>query len=175
VVSRTTSAPRRGPRPSAALNSNPISKAKAMSVRNHLLDGEYILTQSPPFCLTTHRLMRYDEGAESPERNELTHYPRERLASVERVPTPDHRLMVLASMTLLGGFLLLTIGFVTSILAIGAGIAGIFYGSMKGEGYYQPHLHGIGEEEKARWRVAYRGSWRYIRTLQEVLRESPEL
>lgn len=146
-----------------------------MSVRDHLLGGEYILAQSPPFYLTTHRLMRYDEGSGSPEGNELTHYPRERLASVERVRTPDHRLMVLASVTLLGGVLLLVIGFVTSILAIGAGIAGIFYGSMRGEGYYQLHIHGIGKEEKARWRVAYRGSGRYIRTLQEILRESPEM
>ena len=146
-----------------------------MSVRDHLLGDEYILAQSPPFYLTTHRIIRYDERLESPEGNELTHYPRERLASVERVRTPDHRLMILASVVVLGGVLLLAIGFVTSFLAIIAGVAGIFYGSMKGEGYYQLHLHGIGEEEKARWRVAYRGSGRYIRTLQEILRESPEM
>ena len=143
-----------------------------MSVRDNLLGDEYILAQSPPFYLTTHRLIRYEEGSED---KELTHFPRERLASVERVRTPDHKVMVLASVTLLGGVLLLAIGFVTSILAIGAGIAGIFYGSMKGEGYYQLHLHGIGEEEKVRWRVAYRGSGRYIRTLQEILGESPEM
>ena len=143
-----------------------------MSVRDHLLGGEYILAQSPPLYVTTHRLIRYEEG---PGGEEISHYPRERLESVEQERSPDHRIMILGTVVVLGGVYLLTLGFITSVLAIGVGVAGIFYGSTRGESYYQLHIHGVAQEEKARWQVGYRGSGRFIRTLHEILGEPPEV
>ena len=41
-----------------------------MNVRDHLLPDEYVLAESPPIYVTTHRLIRYEEG---PTDNELAH------------------------------------------------------------------------------------------------------
>ena len=143
-----------------------------MNVRDHFLPDEYLLAESAPFYVTTHRLIRYDER---PMGNELIHYPRERLASVEQMRTPNHKLMIIGTVVTLGGVYLLIIGFVTSVLAIAGGIVGIVYGSMQGEGYYQIRIHGLSEEETLRWRVSSRGTGRLIRTLREALGEYPEL
>jgi Flp pilus assembly protein TadB len=87
-----------------------------MPVRDHLLAGEVIVSEHPPFYLTSLRLLHHRQG---PEGEQTLALPLERLIGVEEVKTTHHRLMVagsalfvggvqlyLASQVVLGGFLL---------------------------------------------------------------------
>ncbi len=137
-----------------------------MSIHRHLMDGERVLGEAPPFYATTHRVLRYEEAPDGIESiSELIY---NRIASVERVSAPNHKLMIGGTLMVLAGlFLGVYIGLYTPYLAVPAGLAVIIFGAIGGgmPVCYRLESRGASPEEQAKWLVPYRGSMQFIATV----------
>ena len=138
-----------------------------MSLSSHLQPGEVVLARAGPFFATSRRVLRYQQlrgGAE-----DLRELPYTRISSAEATRPPNHKFMAgglaIASFGLLLSF---TFGFVTSYLALPAGIAMIVMGG-GGFGqpqYFQLHTAGATKKEQAVWRIPYAGSMNLMVEIQ---------
>lgn len=138
-----------------------------MSIRDHLRQGEAIISDHNPFYATSYRVIHYEERDGNEEIQEL---PYSRLTSVEVVKLARHRVMIAGTMMVIGGVIMaVTLVFITSWLTIIAGIGVVIYGGIGREAYYQFHAEGMDKEEEARWRLAYWGSGSFVRTVQTVI------
>ena len=138
-----------------------------MSIRNHLRQGEAIISDHNPFYATSHRVIHYEEKDGNEKLQEL---PYSRLTSVEVVKLARHKMMIAGTMMVIGGVIMaVTLLFITSWITIIAGIAVVIYGGIGREAYYQFHVEGMNKEEEARWRLAYWGGGSFVRTVQTVM------
>ena len=142
-----------------------------MGIREHLRHEETIISDHHPYYATSQRVIHYQEIDGREELWELTYA---RLTSVEVVKLPRHKMMIAGTMLIIGGAVMSTIGFITSWLAILAGIGAIVYGGIGREAYYQLHANGMTKEEAARWRLVYWGSGSFIRTIRTVTGKDAE-
>ena len=135
-----------------------------MAVRDHLLAGEVIVSEHPPFYLTTLRLLHHQQG---PEGEQTLALPLERLIGVEEVKSTHHRLMIIGSALLLSGvFLTMTWGLFTAVLAIVGGVVALVMGSRGRVTGYQIQAQNLSPEEEAIWRLEHWGASHFVATLR---------
>ena len=135
-----------------------------MAVRDHLLAGEVIVSEHPPFYLTSLRLLRHQQG---PQGEETLALPLERLIGVEEVKSTHHRLMIVGSLLFVCGlFLTVTWGLITAVLAIVGGIVALVMGSLGRVTGYQIQAHNLTSEEEAVWRLEHWGAGKFVSTLR---------
>ena len=135
-----------------------------MAVRDHLLAGEVIVSEHPPFYLTTLRLLHHQQG---PQGEQTLALPLERLIGVEEVKSTHHRLMIIGSALLLSGvFLTMTWGLFTAVLAIVGGVVALVMGSRGRVTGYQIQAQNLSPEEEAIWRLEHWGASHFVATLR---------
>ena len=135
-----------------------------MAVRDHLLTGEVIVSEHPPFYLTSLRLLRHGQG---PEGEQTLALPLERLTGVEEGKSTHHRLMIIGSALLLSGvFLIMTWGLFTAVLAIVGGAVALVMGSRGRVTGYQIRARNLTPEEEALWRLEHWGAGKFVDTLR---------
>lgn len=135
-----------------------------MAVRDHLLAGEVIVSEHPPFYLTTLRLLHHQQG---PQGEQTLALPLERLIGVEEVKSTHHRLMIIGSALLLSGvFLTMTWGLFTAVLAIVGGAVALVMGSRGRVTGYQIQAQNLSPEEEAIWRLEHWGAGHFVATLR---------
>lgn len=87
-----------------------------MSIRDHLRQGEAIISDHNPFYATSHRVIHYEEkdGGE-----ELLELPYSRLTSVEVVKLARHKVMIAGTMMVIGGVIMaVTLVLILSLIHI---------------------------------------------------------
>ena len=136
-----------------------------MGIRGRLRHEETIISDHHPYYATSQRVILLQEIN---GREELWELPYGRLTRVEVVKLPRHKMMIAGTMMIVGGAIMSSIGYFTSILSLVGGIAAIIYGGIGREAYYQLHADDMTKEEAARWRLAYYGSGSFIRTIRTV-------
>ena len=141
-----------------------------MKVRNHLLPGEMLVLEHPPFYLTTLRLLCAVEG-------QMKALPLERLTGVETVRTVNHRLMFAGSALVVSGVVLLATGFlvITPPLILAAGAGALIWGLRGKPAYYQVQARNLPAEEEALWRFERWGFKRFVEALRERADGGPRL
>jgi hypothetical protein len=142
-----------------------------MGIRGRLRHEETIISDHHPYYATSQRVILLQEIN---GREELWELPYGRLTKVEVVKLPRHKMMIAGSMMIIGGAIMSSIGYFTSVLAIFGGIGAIIYGGIGREAYYQLHADDMTKEEKARWRLVYYGSGSFIRTIRTVTGKNEE-
>ncbi len=143
-----------------------------MDIRRRLRYGETLISDHHPYYATSQRVILYQEIE---GRDEIWELPYARLTRVEVVKLPRHKMMIAGTLLVVGGAVMSTVGFITSWLAILAGIAAIAYGGIGREAYYQLHADGMTKEEAAKWRLVYFGSGSFVRTIRTVMGDRPDL
>ena len=129
--------------------------------------GEAIISDHNPFYATSHRVIHLEEKDGGEELSEL---PYSRVTSVEVVKLARHNVMIAGTMMVVGGAITAaTLNFITSWLAVIAGIGVVLYGGIGREAYYQFRAEGMDKEEEAKWRLAYYGSGSFVRTVQTAM------
>ena len=143
-----------------------------MGVREHLQHGEVMVSEHPPFYLTSQRLLWHQEGPDGEQSRAL---PLERLISVEEIRTTHHPLMVVGSLLIISGvFLTLVWGLITPVLAIIAGVVALVMGSRGRTTGYQFRAHNLPMDEEALWRLEYWGSGHFITTVRNRITDPSE-
>ena len=143
-----------------------------MGIREQLRQGETIISDHQPFYATSQRVIHYEE---KDGREELWELSYARLTSVEVIKMPRHKMMIAGTTLIVGGAIMAaTLQYITSWLAIMAGVGAIIYGGIGREAFYQIHANGMTKEEATRWRLAYWGNGSFIRTIRTVIGERPE-
>ncbi len=138
-----------------------------MSIRDHLRQGEAIISDHNPYYATSFRVIHYEEKDGNEELSEL---PYSRVTSVEVVKLARHNVMIAGTMLVVGGAILAaTWNLIGSWLSIVAGIGVVIYGGIGREAYYQFRAEGMDKEEEAKWRLTYWGSGSFVRTVQTVM------
>ncbi len=139
-----------------------------MSIHDHLLDGERIELQHPPFYLTNVRLLRSDEAD-----GIFRDVPRIGMTSVDRVHTTDHRIMIVGVVLVVSGAILtLTWAPFTAWLAIIAGLAAMLLGAkgkLVGHQIVSPRID-VSEQEL--WRLPSWGADNFVRRLRTIAEEN---
>ena len=141
-----------------------------MKVRDHLLPGEMLVLEHPPFYLTTLRLLREVEG-------QMKALPLERLIGVETVRAVNHRLMFAGTALVISGVVLWAIGFlvVTWPLILLAGIGALIWGLRGKPVGYQVQAHNLSPQEEALWRLERWGFRRFVQALRDRAEEGSRL
>ena len=141
-----------------------------MKVRDHLLPGEMLVLEHPPFYLTTLRLLRDVEG-------QMKALPLERLTGVETVRVVNHRLMFAGTALFVSGVILWATRFlvVTWPLILIAGIGALIWGLRGKLSYYQVQARNLSAQEEALWRFERWGFRRFVETLRERAEGGPRL
>ena len=142
-----------------------------MGIRGRLRHEETIISDHHPYYATSQRVILLQEIN---GREELWELPYGRLTKVEVIKLPRHKMMIAGTMMIVGGAIMSSIGYFTSILALLGGICAIIYGGIGREAYYQLHADGMSKEEAARWRLVYWGSGSFIRTIRIVTGKNEE-
>ena len=142
-----------------------------MGIRGRLRHEETIISDHHPYYATSQRVILLHEIN---GREELWELPYSHLTSVEVIKLPRHKMMIAGTMMIIGGAIMSSIGYFTSILALLGGIGAIIYGGIGREAYYQLHADGMSKEEEARWRLVYWGSGSFIRTIRIVTGKNEE-
>ena len=142
-----------------------------MGIRGRLRHEETIISDHHPYYATSQRVILLQEIN---GREELWELPYGRLTKVEVIKLPRHKMMIAGTMMIVGGAIMSSIGYFTSILALLGGICAIIYGGIGREAYYQLHANGMTKEEAARWRLVYWGSGSFIRTIRIVTGKNEE-
>jgi len=137
-----------------------------MGIREQLREGETLISDHQPFYATSQRVIRYEEKDGIEEFWELSYA---RLTSVEIIKLPRHKMMIAGALLIIGGAILSNVGFITSWLAIIAGIGAILFGGIGREAFYQFHANSMTKEETARWRLTYWGNGSFVRTVRTVI------
>ena len=136
-----------------------------MGIRDHLREGEAIISDHSPFYATSYRIIHYQE---KDGREEIYDLPYGRLSSVEVIKLPRHKVMIGGTLTVIGGAVMASYGFFTSWLAILVGVIGLIYGGIGRKAFYQFHARGMTQDEEAKWRLPYWGSGSFVRTIRIV-------
>ena len=141
-----------------------------MKVRDHLLPGEMLVLEHPPFYLTTLRLLRDVEG-------QMKALPLERLTGVETVRVVNHRLMFAGTALFVSGVILWATRFlvVTWPLILIAGIGALIWGLRGKLSYYQVQARNLSAQEETLWRFERWGFRRFVETLRERAEGGPRL
>ena len=140
-----------------------------MSIRDHLRQGEAIISDHEPFYATSQRVIHYREMG---EKTELRDIPFVRLTSVETVKEVRHKAMIAGTLMVIGGIIMMaTVGLFTSPLAILGGIGALVYGMMGKESYYQFRAHEMTREEEAFWHMDYFGSGAFVTAVRNLIGE----
>ena len=144
-----------------------------MGIRDHLMTGEMVVFEHPPFYLTSRRILRLEE---KDGRDDLKHLFFEGLVSVELVKLPRHPVMVGGTVMAITGVVLWATGSlpITSFLAIAGGIAVVIFGGMGKPSYYQFHAQNLLEDEERLWRLDYWGSGNFISKIRNIIGERSE-
>ena len=137
-----------------------------MGIREQLREGETLISDHQPFYATSQRVIHYEEKDGREELYELSY---SRLTSVKVIKVPRHKIMIAGSMLIIGGAIMSSVGYITSWLAILAGIGAIIYGGIGREAFYQFHANGMTKEEEARWRLVYWGNGSFVRTIRPII------
>ena len=138
-----------------------------MSVRDRLMGGEVIVSEHPPFYLTSMRLLHHGEEMEQEASRAI---PLERLVGVEPLRSTRHGLMITGSLLVVSGFiLLLTWPLYTAILVIPAGIGALVMGSMGKTVAYQIQAHNMPKEEESLWQLPAWGADHFLATIRTTI------
>jgi hypothetical protein len=139
-----------------------------MAARDHLLEGEMILSMCKPFYATNRRLLRVETAGSAEVVYELPYY---RVESVELTREPRQKLAFGGIFLAFAGFVLMAMGIIviTAIPLMLAGVAMIFVGARGREGYYQFRAYQMPNEELRRWQIPFRGSAGLIITIGEYV------
>ncbi|MBI2855560.1 MAG: hypothetical protein HYX93_01790 [Chloroflexi bacterium] len=137
-----------------------------MGIRDHLREGEAIISDHSPYYATSYRVIYYQErdGTE-----ELHDPPYGLLSSVEVIKLPRHRVMIASTLMIIGGAVMASYGFFTSWLAIVVGVGGLIYGGMGRKAYYQFRVRGMTQDGESQWRLPYWGSGSFVRTVRTII------
>ena len=142
----------------------------SMKVRDHLLPGEMLVLEHPPFYLTSLRLLRDVEG-------QMKALPLERLTGVETVRAVRHSLMFAGTALVISGVVLWATGFlvVTPPLILAAGVGALLLGLRGKPAYYQVQARNLSAQEEAVWRLERWGFMRFVEALRERAEGGPRL
>jgi hypothetical protein len=133
------------------------------------MTGEFIVSEHPPFYLTSMRLLHHREEAGDQESRAI---PLERLIGVEPLQRTRHRLMIIGSAMVVSGFvLLLTWPLYTAFLVIPAGIVTLVVGSLGKTMAYQIQAHNMPEEEEPLWQLPAWGADHFLATIRTTIGE----
>ena len=140
-----------------------------MDVRDRLLAGEFILSEHPPFYLTSMRLLHHDEKT---HRGETRGIPIERLIAVDSLRGTRHSFMVIGSVLLISGFVLaLILPLYTTLLAIPAGIGALVMGSIGKTVAYQVKAQEMDNGEESIWQLPAWGADNFVNTIRKTIAE----
>ena len=138
-----------------------------MGVREHLIDGERIVLQHPPFYLTTHRLLRCEDADGSESFREI---PLLGMTDVEQLRVTDHKIMSIGAILVVSGVILMaTWGLFTAFLGVIAGIAAMVLGLKGKVTGHQVKSPRIPERESEMWLLPTWGADNFVKKLQAII------
>jgi hypothetical protein len=138
-----------------------------MDVRDRLLAGEFILSEHPPFYLTSMRLLHHGEKT---HREETRGIPIEHLITVDSLRGTRHSFMIIGGVLLISGFVLAFIlPLYTTLLAIPAGIGALVMGSIGKTVAYQIKAQGMPKAEESIWRLPVWGADQFVNTIRNTI------
>lgn len=138
-----------------------------MGVRDRLLVGEFILSEHPPFYLTSMRLLHHGEQM---QREETRGIPIEHLIAVDSLRGTRHKFMIIGSVLLISGFVLaFMLPLYTTLLAIPAGIGALLMGSIGKTVAYQIKAQEMPKEEESIWRLPSWGADNFVSTIRKTI------
>lgn len=146
-----------------------------MGVHQHLINEERIVLQSPPFYLTTHRLIRCEDVLGNESFREI---PILGIKEVEMIRETDHKIMIIGVVLVVSGVILIaTWGLLTAFLGVVAGIIALYLGSRGKIAGYQIESDRIPDQEFEMWRLPRWGTENFVKKLKviTVANETPNL
>lgn len=142
-----------------------------MPLQDHLGPNEQLLSQCEPLYATSTRIIYYRQT----NKGEVVHsLPYGRIRRIETVMKPRHRLLIAGTLAVVGGLVLVSLGFITSVLAFLAAAVLIYLGGKGRLAYYQLHADGVRAEEEKLWRADFWRSATFIATVRQIVGELPE-
>ena len=121
-----------------------------MNIRSRLRYGETVISDHHPYYATSQRIILYQEVE---GREEVWELPYARVTSVDVVKMPRHKMMVAGTLLIVGGAVMSSYGFITSIPAVLAGIGALVFGRHWAGGLLpdqcQRHVQGGGRQVAA--------------------------
>ena len=141
-----------------------------MGVHEHLMDGERIVLQHPPFYLTTHRLLRCEDAESNQSFKEI---PLVGMTEVEQIRLTDHKIMSIGAILVVSGVVLMaTWGLFTAFLGVIAGIIALVFGSKGNVTGYQVKSPRIPDRESEMWLFPTWGADNFVKKLQAIVAEN---
>ena len=142
-----------------------------MGIRDHLRQGETIISDHQPFYATSQRIVLcHEDGG----REEVWDIPYARLISIDEVKLPHYKVLIAATMAIVGGAMMSQIGLITAWLAILLGVVVFVYGLTGRKAFYQFNIHDMTTEEETRWRLPHWGSGSFVSTIRVIIGERPQ-
>jgi hypothetical protein len=142
-----------------------------MSIRDHLRQGEAIISDHKPFYATSQRIILCHEKGDM---EEVWDIPYARLISIGEIKIPHYKVLIAGTMAIVGGAMMSSVGFFTSWPAILLGVALFIYGLAGRKAFYQFHAHDMTPEEEARWRLPNWGSGSFVSTIRTIIGDRPQ-
>ena len=142
-----------------------------MGIREHLRQGEAIISDHQPFYATSQRIILCNE---KDGREEVWDLPYDRLISIGEIKIPHFKMLIAGTAAIVGGAMMSSVGFITSWPAILVGVAIFIYGLAGRKAFYQLHAHDMTPEEEARWRLPHWGSGSFVSTIRTIIGDRPQ-
>ena len=140
-----------------------------MGIEDHLRPDEVVISELPPFYLTSFRILNMPTGGLGEAPSQL---PLEQITGIELIRASSHPMMISGTLMSLMGVVLASLGlYISAILIVPAGIGIVIAGGMGTSRYFQLRTSGAARQDESLWRLHHQKSRSLIASLQNIIGE----
>ena len=140
-----------------------------MNIKEHLTPDEQVISEEPPFYLTSHRILRLDPRGSDLEPMQL---PLARITAIELTKAPSHPVMIAGTLIAVGGVVMASLSlYISAILMVVTGIGIVILGGTATPLVYQIRALNLAQQEEVYWRLRYPRCRSLIASLQNIIGE----
>jgi hypothetical protein len=138
-----------------------------MSIEEHLLPDEKLISQHGLLYASSRRLIHYVQKGAAPQIHEL---PYDRLTGIRIIRRANHKLMIAGTMvSFCAAYASTMLSLFFGILAIPVGIALVILGSIGRDSHYQIEGRDMTEAEEKIWQLKHKYAQHFIATLRTIV------
>jgi uncharacterized membrane protein len=138
-----------------------------MSIEEHLLPGEKLISQHGLLYASSQRIIHYAGKNSAPQIHAL---PYDRLTGIRIVRRANHKLMMVGTIVSISAAYASTmLSLFFGIFAIPAGVAMVLLGSVGRDSHYQIEIRDMTEAEEQIWQIKHKYAQHFISTLRTIV------